>query len=523
MQILKDTLGQSIQPVLDEESHSAGKLTPDDVPLIVDKILSSPHYGAISSQIVEQIRVCGNIIMGMLSKQAHPAAHNVGLGVRRDPSHIKLNLNRFSNTSGISSSTSLGSSKADERRHTYHHDNSVSGLSAMTLESCSLGSIASGLCPGVDELKLVISSLNSSQSLDMRLAAAQKLTNFSVGDLISDEFWPDARLALEHAINDHDTRIALISLRIYARSFRCAPLYIIPDIYVSFVNQLTRLFERVGPTKSNSYNSKIPKWSQGIIVTDEQTQLLLKKFRLLNQFMIELPSMWFRFPEHAFRDMANATFNFLSTKASREIMAPIHFLCLVDPEAKWFEKWMLSQLGKSKVTSAMVRSNVLTDLAQIFVQGAILYSGSSGSASRSGTIVSPGQTSSTYVGSSPHSPRSPMIPYSPAMTGEVIKVHQNDDIIVEDMDQEGDEPEKVLPDNLIPSRDIQYVSFLHVMTILSRLCTFKKGRSSFPLVLSPHFSKRYTAELTNRLPQNTGIFSIMPACFINPRGNETVP
>ncbi|KAJ8326199.1 hypothetical protein QVD99_002342 [Batrachochytrium dendrobatidis] len=310
----------------------------------------------------------------------------------------------------------------------HSQDSSFSAHSAATYESSSIGSITSGVCPGADELKHMFGHLHPGQPFECRVSAVQRLASFSIGDMLSDEFWPDAKRNLELSLGDPDTRITLVVLRIVARAFKTAPTYMIPEVYQCLVWHLVQTFE----------NASLDKISLGLDIRDHRIEVTLKKFRLLNQFMMEIPSLWFRFPEHVFKNVMNVTFRLLcSPRKWDACITPMHYLSIIDPHSTWFEKWTLSNLGRTHVIGAMSPCGCISDFSNAFINHIVNVS------------VSEKQMATSH----------------------------DDEILVEDVDQNDDGDVRYL----ITKSDLEYVYFLHVTVMLSRLSLSTAGRLHFPI------------------------------------------
>ena len=143
------------------------------IPIIVDKVLVSKKYSNLVQEVSKDAQQSANELLKQLPK-------NDG------------NNQRSAN------------SNSSQYHHQRSHDSSFSGHSTGTIESCSLGSLASGICPKDDELQSIIDRLNPKQPLAIRNAAAQLLSSFSVGDLLADEFWPVSKISMQLALLDCD-------------------------------------------------------------------------------------------------------------------------------------------------------------------------------------------------------------------------------------------------------------------------------------------------------------------------------
>ena len=114
--------------------------------------------------------------------------------------------------------------------------------------------------------------------------------------------------------------------------------------------------------------STIPKVSDGIDTTLEENEKLLKAFRLMNEFQVQIPQYWVRYSEKFLDDILDATFSLLSINHSTSVspttqMNPVHFLALVDPQANWFIKWMHGHYSRAPLLKALKRHRIIVDHA----------------------------------------------------------------------------------------------------------------------------------------------------------------
>ncbi|KAH6577024.1 hypothetical protein BASA60_004260 [Batrachochytrium salamandrivorans] len=354
---IRKLIDDFVGPILDDhlKSHKLPVAFQDLVASILDKITVSPEYNTLVHCIIED------------------AKHNAAYLLEH-----------------ITNRTVL---EETYRRIPQRQDSSLSAHSSVTCESSSLGSISSGVFPSVDEFKHMSSYLHPSHSFEIRFAAVQRLSSFSIGDMISDEFWLDSRHSLELGLRDTDTRISLICIRIIARAFKTAPLYMIPE------------------------------------------------FRLLNQFMNEIPSMWLRFSESTYKSVMSLTFRLLSFPKKWNVsITALHLLSITDPHALWFTKWTLSHLGRTHITEAMHLSGCIADYSNAFVSYAVFLSTSG---------------------------------------NQQYAIHENE-LFVEDVDQSN----KGDSGYMIAQADLDYVCFLHVTVMLSRLALSAAGRLHFPVAIN---------------------------------------
>jgi hypothetical protein len=147
--------------------------------------------------------------------------------------------------------------------------------------------------------------------------------------------------------------------------------------------------------------------------------------------MLKFPTIWARFPEQTLKELIDATMRLLTAPSpDPHHYSAINFLAIVDPHGVWFQKWMVSNLGRSKVIPEIQKSGLLIVLGDKFVKFAMNVLGS-----------------------------------------KQDSVHTNF--------QEND-----LHGAIIPPCDLFYIEFLYVSGMLARICSSQVGRACFPIPLS---------------------------------------
>jgi hypothetical protein len=294
-------------------------------------------------------------------------------------------------------------------------------------ESWSMGSLTSGNCPGIDELLSILFNLGRQQTTMTRLDASQQLKAFSIGDLLSDEYWVFSKQCIDLVLGDPDIRVATVGLQLFARGFYIAPQYLIPDLYVLLVKNL---------------DSKVSIEKFSIGCSEIEIQLKWKQFRLMQQCMTYLPSIWSRFTDPQMVDIMRSTIGLLKDN-NRKCITPLHWISVIDPSAEWFKAWMISHWGRSYWINTMGTDDILPELCVHFL-----------------TITK------SYISFS------------------------CDEILMEEV-------EMVNPTTIHPA-DMEYVYLLHVTTMISRLLMYNLGRRCFPVdldVSSTQLIDQFTPDL----------------------------
>lgn len=217
----------------------------------------------------------------------------------------------------------------------------------------------------------------------------------------------------------------------------------IPEVYISFAGQLITLLQ-----KSTVFQSST---TYSLKLSDQRVSLYLKLFRLLDQFMIHVPLYWFRFNENVSRQVMDITGQLLKTSQEQVPQAlslsSIHFLAMVDPRALWYHKWTLSHIGRTLVLSAFDRCGLNPLFARNFSEYA-------------NTIL---QSCKMEAGRK-----------ADMVEGEVGR------------------------------DDVDYVYFLHLVSILKKLVLCSAGRNFFPIRFNTQ-----SASSTNTLDISTFILKLV--------------
>ncbi|KAJ3019597.1 hypothetical protein HKX48_001962 [Thoreauomyces humboldtii] len=417
------------------ELHSSQVVPHVEVPLLVEQIMSSAEYTAFVGTLVEDATKSVHELSGHDWTAMSPLSDHATLRQRQQHSQEMRKMS--------SDFSSVQSNSTNE---------SPCGSISFNAASASF-SLPSSPMPSIEEIRAVVNNLQSRNNLEIRLAAIKRLTSYPSMDLLCGEFWPDSKTALNTALCDADVQVVTASLRIYARAFRAAPPPMMGEVYLNLVGHLTHIFE---PAHAGG------KVLDGLCVEDVKVQLLLRKFRLLNQFQKEMTSCWIRFPEQLLKDVMLATFKFLNMSSSvpgwnhrmkssiltgtapgnSSPITPLHYLSIVDIGASWFEKWMISQFGRAHITAALNEAGMLGDLAARFVAHAAHLLRVSSSMSKTCNEVL------------------------------VLDVEVSED------------PEELVARRKVGMEDLEYVHFLHVLMMLGKLSIFNVGRRCFPIDLT---------------------------------------
>ncbi|KAI8916341.1 broad-minded protein-domain-containing protein [Gorgonomyces haynaldii] len=230
---------------------------------------------------------------------------------------------------------------------TYPVDGSFSGASGATFDSSTLGSTSFSFF-NQEELVALTKKLQSTVPLDVRKDAIQKVARIPIADMLAEEFWLDSKALLEMVLMDPDVDICVSGLKIYAHAFKIGPPHLCPQVYLSLISGVTQRME-----------------GKQVDLESQETQLILRMFRLILQLSCAMPSIWMRFTQNVFREVVEGMVQLLLPKQGQT--DAFYYLSLADPFANWFKKWMLGHLGRQHVISALKRYNALKILSQWYL------------------------------------------------------------------------------------------------------------------------------------------------------------
>jgi hypothetical protein len=173
------------------------------------------------------------------------------------------------------------------------------------------------------------------------------------------------------------------------------------------------------------FSQDIPLAKRLDFTADPNADILLKKFRLLNQFQLDIPTCWVRFSEQLQQQVVESTCELLKHRDQEQLCA-MECLAAVDSNALWFKKWMISFQGRSTSVEAIEKGGLTKQLVYTFLK---FYS----------------------------------------------KLRESGD--------EDTRPLVEVGDKVLDFDDLEYLGFLHSMVMLTKLCQYSGGRSLFPITI----------------------------------------
>uniref|UniRef100_A0A8C6X3R9 Protein broad-minded n=1 Tax=Naja naja TaxID=35670 RepID=A0A8C6X3R9_NAJNA len=285
-----------------------------------------------------------------------------------------------------------------------------------------------------EQLQLLVERLDPAQPKEVRQEAIQTLCSAPPSDILNCESWSTLRKHLATALSDPDSSFSDKVLKFYAKTFSSSPLNMTRELYTSLAKYLEAYF-----LAEDNY---IPSVSMGIDISNPDIIRLLKKMRLLNEYQREVSSFWIRHPEKYMEEIMESTLSLLAVKhnnlsqmASSEFWDPVYFLALVDLKAVWFKKWMHAYYSRTVVLRLLEKKYKSLIIAT--VEQCATYLEACESAVNGSRIFN--------IFSTPHNSNKQK--------------------------------------NFYTGKELQYIYFVHSLSLLGRLLIYKQGRKLFPIQL----------------------------------------
>ncbi|XP_027704417.1 protein broad-minded isoform X1 [Vombatus ursinus] len=306
------------------------------------------------------------------------------------------------------------------------------------------------------KLQLLLEQLDPGQPKEVRLEAMQTLCSAPPSDVLNCENWTTLCEKLTLCLSDPDPAFNDRILKFCAQTFTLSPLHMTKEIYTSLARHLELYFL--------SGENHIPTLLTGVDVTHPNVIHLLKKVRLLNEYQKEVPSFWIRHPEKYMEEIVESTLSLLSIKhdqsllVSQKILDPIYFLALLDIKAVWFKKWMHAYYSRTVVLRLLEKKykSVITTSVQQCIQ---------------------------YFESCENM-RSDKNLIHPKHCGNKEKTFYS-------------------------RQELQYIYFVHSLSLLGRLLIYTQGRKLFPVKLN---NRKDSVSLTDLLVLFTRLIYYSPSC-----------
>lgn len=299
---LEKEIGPLIQKLVDKQHHNSDNILVSD---ISENVVQSKQFLSVSNQITESIKM---------------AAEDIAM-------HLSSDTFDFSEMP-----------RSDTKNNFYYNDESL----------CSLSDGVDYMFMAPNKYKSLAKDIDPSNSLATRISAFSVLQQVPQTDLVASDAWKATRKGLMLALDDNEEEINLQALTFISRLFVSGSSHVVHEYFLILIENLFEYF--------NDDTSHMISIHTGLDLGDRRNILLLRKFRLLNQIQKELPTYWLRYSDKYVEEMTESLFQLLeisptpiSSTVGKNLMSPLHFLSLLDPQAIWFKYWMHGFYGRSNI------------------------------------------------------------------------------------------------------------------------------------------------------------------------------
>uniref|UniRef100_A0A8D0BTL6 TBC1 domain family member 32 n=1 Tax=Salvator merianae TaxID=96440 RepID=A0A8D0BTL6_SALMN len=284
-----------------------------------------------------------------------------------------------------------------------------------------------------EQLHLLVENLDPAQPKEVRQEAMQTLCSAPPSDILNCENWANLRKHLAVALSDPDSTFSDKVLKFFAKTFSSSPLNMTRELYTSLAKYLELYFR--------SEDNYVPSIPMGIDMTNPDIIRLLKKIRLVNEYQREIPSFWIRHPEKYMEEIMESTLSFMTVKqesshsVSPKPLNPIYFLALVDLKAVWFKKWMHAYYSRTVVLKLLEKKY-------------------------KSLIIASAEHCTSYLEACES---------AVDLTGKLNSFSLSHN--------------STKQKNFYTGKELQYIYFVHSLSLLGRLLIYKQGRKLFPIQL----------------------------------------
>ncbi|XP_078471595.1 protein broad-minded [Lampetra planeri] len=313
---LERSLGRVIDDEIERSSVGTGVGLSSEqetlVQRVAQRVTNSDAYAELEQSLKVRILAAVDVLLGGMEEEKHSRRPGQSDSVRRSSNSESFS---FDNSSDSDSSFNQGAFMFMNQEQFYR----------------------------------IAENLDSRQPLEVRRDALHALYSLPPSDVLASESWSSLRKGLMDALGDADPTLSDKSLRLHAKMFTASSPHVTKEIYTSLAEHLENEF--------HSQMGSLGSFSGGLDVTNANTEHLLKKIRLLNDFQKEVPSFWIRSPEKLMEEIVESTLSFLACSSDRpqredtthNIIHPICLLSLLDPKAAWFKLWMHGYYSRTVV------------------------------------------------------------------------------------------------------------------------------------------------------------------------------
>ncbi|XP_064641572.1 protein broad-minded-like isoform X2 [Lineus longissimus] len=208
-----------------------------------------------------------------------------------------------------------------------------------------------------EQFQAIYENLDKKKKIEVRREALASLSQFPPLELQGSDQWNMLKAGILDALADPDEQLSNMALKFCARGFSSTSPNT-REIYTTLLEYLMFQF--------NTRKSTIPKVKNGIDTKQRENSKLLRAFRLMSEFDHHIPSYWVRFSGKFLEDVHESTLMLLSIHHTSPVggpsqMSPMHFLALMDPKATWFIKWLHGSYSRQPLLKMLTKYRSIVD------------------------------------------------------------------------------------------------------------------------------------------------------------------
>lgn len=334
VKMLRSCIEEAVGPLIDEEITKQSNASSDlafgqetAVNAITSKVLESQAFIGLAEDFKRSVSVaCENLLTNYDQEFSNSLGGLPGTASRQD--HQKKSEVLFSD-----GESSVGDSS--------------SGHSTVFFNS--------------EMLQTVTQNLVKKNPVEVRKSALRELSHLTGLLDVQSDVWKSIRSGLLDALIESDDELWNMSLKVFGRglsSNNCNK-----ELYKALVEFLSSQF-----LPGSKAVGVLPKVKQGLDCRQGHVAKLMKAFRLLYEFQMQIPP---RYSERSLEEILGVTLGLLAcnltTPSSSSptgiaaTVSPLNFFTLLDPKATWFVKLMHGHFGRSILLKLLEKHRSLVE------------------------------------------------------------------------------------------------------------------------------------------------------------------
>ncbi|XP_076042450.1 protein broad-minded-like [Oratosquilla oratoria] len=182
------------------------------------------------------------------------------------------------------------------------------------------------------------------------------------GEPVMQDCWQDIRKGLLDCLLDNHSEIFDKSLKVHSKLLTSQVNVAVKEAYVNLLECVAAYF------MSKRFVSRLSR--KQVPLDLNLCEQPLRILQILLDFQKEIPQLWIRYPEKFVDDMVEGTFEMLCLNLKieeRKHLLILDLVCLLDPKALWFNRWIHGLWSQIKTFGAM-------STHPVFLQYSVNYS-----------------------------------------------------------------------------------------------------------------------------------------------------